>query len=163
MEGRTNIINLPEDDPQAMADLVCFLYTGNIWTGEGRKSSEEDDKASSRVSRLLKLFIVVNKYSIMDVRAAIIADFEFDSEGICDEDISYCHLNLIRAAGLRGSDMWGLLTRRVARAFGRPTSPLDMTKMLNDGLRDDAETSSDLLEQIAAARPHRETATSWLR
>ena len=100
-EGQSNIITCPEDDPEDMAALVRYLYTGLV----------QDPKETPTLARLIRNYAIADKYCAGDMssnvlRAVIRAD---------NIPLDWSHMEQLKAAGLHGSDIWSALIRRIGQ------------------------------------------------
>ena len=143
-------VTLPEDDPEAMGDVVHYLYTGRLEL-ELKEGVNDSEEIENTMQRLVNLYIAADKYQIEDlcnmiVDAVIRITRRYLTTSNWPEDL--------RIAGLGDSLLRKYLIQKLAydiRSCGMDVIEKDGMPIRAD-LRRYPETGLDVLEELALAR-----------
>lgn len=128
-EGISNLVKLPEDDPNAMSAIFRFLYTGLLFD----ESIDDDERPywMKTTSCLINLYVTADKYFINEMRQEIVDVYRARLD---TTDLNWGHFEAMKAAGLRKTAIWDVLEDVI---FDRaPSEP--KYGILKKVLRDDA-------------------------
>lgn len=143
-EGVDNLIKMPEDDPQAMAYVIRFLYTGSLIARDVRDRGHLNYDES--ISGLISLFAIADKYLIEEMCEEVLG-FAL-SLLLSQNGPTWGDLEEVKASGLRDTSLWDMFEDVIVDlATTRPKDGI-LTKLLNDGLETDGQAAVALLYKL---------------
>ena len=110
-ETNTMTFDLPEDDPQAVADILYYTYTRNVRPLKiPHHQLMYDCESTAAVEAHLRAYIVADKYKAEDTANSLVDEFiNFQSESRANPG----YLPILSEAGLVDSPIYKLIVREV--------------------------------------------------
>ncbi|KAB2575487.1 hypothetical protein DBV05_g5804 [Lasiodiplodia theobromae] len=145
LETLSNKIEFPDDDPDAIADMVDYMYSTSFYR------MQIDQSFAAFIHRSAQLFIIADKYEVKSLRSTVLEAFEWALKARPPKDWSATELrqliNMVYDSTIQGSELRPILVN----ALGNP-----LFDKLLDGMREGLYESPDFLyELMLSMRSHR--------